>query len=331
MTFLSSTDLWDLSPDGFILVDQHGLIRSANQSATTMFGFPLDDGPSPLLGQPVEAFIPPELRDGHAALRDAFFSDATSRSMGSARNLLALNDDGVPFPVTITLTPIRIDDESFVLASVRDLTDRARFEQRLTDANRKRARAEDSDRIATELHDNVVQRLFVLGLDLHQLSSKVVDPTAIDRLSVAVDTIDDTIKEIRNTIFDLTSPRLPSVSLRQDVEEIALQLERRRGITTRLSFEGAVDELDSIVHGHHVRRVVRQTIDLFASEASTQAVSIHIAAGDSLSVEIAGETETRTPAPLVAELANVNVALSGADVNVEHDDTTTRLMWSLML
>ncbi|ONH26620.1 histidine kinase [Pseudofrankia asymbiotica] len=64
---------------------------------------------------------------------------------------------------------------------------------------------EDRDRIACELHDLVIQRLFSVGLRLQSLTRLVAEP-GVERLSAAISDLDQTIDEVRRTIFDLRPP-----------------------------------------------------------------------------------------------------------------------------
>jgi signal transduction histidine kinase len=64
---------------------------------------------------------------------------------------------------------------------------------------------EDRNRIARDLHDHVIQRLYATGMSLQQVLSRV-DDDARSRIEVGVATLDDTIRQIRNTILTLRSP-----------------------------------------------------------------------------------------------------------------------------
>ena len=63
---------------------------------------------------------------------------------------------------------------------------------------------EDRDRIARDLHDLVIQSLYATGMSLESMSSRVGESGNRQRVSSAVDALDETIKEIRNAIFSLT-------------------------------------------------------------------------------------------------------------------------------
>ncbi len=71
---------------------------------------------------------------------------------------------------------------------------------------------EERERIGRDLHDSVIQRLFATGLQLQALASRLAheDPDVADTLSDAVDGLDDTIAQIRATIFALQPPALPT-------------------------------------------------------------------------------------------------------------------------
>ncbi len=71
---------------------------------------------------------------------------------------------------------------------------------------RELALLDDRERIAMDLHDTVIQQLFATGLSLQAVTRMTADPRVGDRLSRAIDDLDATIRQIRSTIFELTSP-----------------------------------------------------------------------------------------------------------------------------
>ncbi len=107
------------------------------------------------------------------------------------------------------------------------------------EANQRLAVLEDRDRIGRDLHDLVIQRLFAIGLSLESTSRRTEDEEAAGRMGVAVDDLDDTIKDIRRTIF-----ALGTVSASADIQsEVTRMLDRARstlGFRPTISFEGPV-------------------------------------------------------------------------------------------
>jgi signal transduction histidine kinase len=108
------------------------------------------------------------------------------------------------------------------VATVRDVTDRLETAARLEEITTRLEVLDDRDRIARELHDSVIQRLFAAGLHL-QASANLADNAA--RVSAVVDEIDEAIREIRGVIFTLHRPsQLDSgleAALRASINEAA--------------------------------------------------------------------------------------------------------------
>ena len=98
----------------------------------------------------------------------------------------------------------------------------------------------ERDRMARDLHDTVIQRLFGVGLSLQGLVSGGTETDRSARLSAAIDDIDDTIREIRTTIYGLTMTDVHR-GARAAVLGLADELRPSVGVPVRIGFEGAVD------------------------------------------------------------------------------------------
>ena len=100
---------------------------------------------------------------------------------------------------------------------------------------------EDRERIAADLHDTVIQRLFATGLSLQGLVRTIDDPAASERIQQAVDHLDDTIRQIRSTIFALQAPRVPGRTLRGEVLALATEVAASLNFEPHVRFEGLID------------------------------------------------------------------------------------------
>ncbi|WP_030690695.1 GAF domain-containing protein [Streptomyces globisporus] len=102
---------------------------------------------------------------------------------------------------------------------------------------------EDRDRIARDLHDLAIQRLFATGMTLQSARRFVEHPEAVDRLARAIDDLDATIKIIRSTIFGLrdheTFGTVPK--LRSRVFKAVDSATSMLGFTPALRMEGLLD------------------------------------------------------------------------------------------
>ncbi|HWU84748.1 MAG TPA: PAS domain S-box protein, partial [Rhodocyclaceae bacterium] len=124
-------DMIDFAPDGVLMMDRQGQIVQVNRRVETMFGWEHDS----LIGQPIEALVPMHLRIGHTALLREHANNGNG-STGSSHlpNLRALHRDGHTFPVDVSLSPIEWDEGVFVIASIRDISERIRAEQAMRES-----------------------------------------------------------------------------------------------------------------------------------------------------------------------------------------------------
>ncbi|WP_369241185.1 GAF domain-containing sensor histidine kinase [Streptomyces sp. R21] len=133
---------------------------------------------------------------------------------------------------------------------------------------------EDRDRIARDLHDLAIQRLFATGMTLQSAQRFVQHPQAAERLGRAVDDLDTTIKIIRSTIFGLRAHETPSAGLRirtvRALEEAAQVL----GFTPALRMEGLIDVDVSAALSEDALAVLGEALTNVARHAQATAVEV---------------------------------------------------------
>jgi signal transduction histidine kinase len=197
---------------------------------------------------------------------------------------------------------------------------------------------EDRDRIARDLHDVVIQRLFDTGLTLDSVAPLVGDAGVRERLAAAVDELDTTIRDIRSTIFALERTR-PEASLRHRLLEVASSQADNLGFTPRLHFNGEIDsrvphELDddlAAVLNEALSNVVRhaeaRSVDVTV-EVDAERVRIMVADdGAGLPIEVE-RLERRSG---LANLAKRAVERGGAFTVQPRDGGGTVVMWTAPL
>jgi len=124
-------DLLDAVPDALVCVRQDGRITLINRQAETLFGYTQQE----LLGQPVEVLVPEQFRSAHVGHRSHFEAHPKIRPMGTGLDLSARRKDGTEFPAEISLSPIKTDRQFFVIAVIRDITDRRKIQEELKQLN----------------------------------------------------------------------------------------------------------------------------------------------------------------------------------------------------
>lgn len=127
---------------------------------------------------------------------------------------------------------------------------------------------EDRDRIAKDLHDVVIQRLFAVAMTLMSTVRLVDRPEASTRLQHAIDELDETIRQIRSTIFALQTPRTEQEqTFRTQLVELVEDARAHLGFMPGLRMEGQLDSLVSDELAEHALAVVREALSNIARHA----------------------------------------------------------------
>jgi len=146
----------------------------------------------------------------------------------------------------------------------------------------------DRDRIAGDLHDHVIQRLFATGMSLQGGIRRIIDPEARRRVVAAVEQLDHTVQEIRTSIFDLhTSEDGSQVSLRRRLLDVVAELSADTSVSPSIRIDGAVDTLvqDQDVAEHAVA-VLREAVSNALRHAQASEIVVTVEAADDLIIDV---------------------------------------------
>ncbi|WP_163505793.1 GAF domain-containing sensor histidine kinase [Fodinicola acaciae] len=147
---------------------------------------------------------------------------------------------------------------------------------RAEDDRRRLAVLEDRDRIARDLHDLVVQRLFAIGLGLEGLSRMIVRPEMAARMTGFVRDIDRTMDDLRASIYSLReSVRRPS-SFRSEMLRAGLEAATALGFEPRIDFDGPVDSVVPADLRADAIAVLREALSNVARHAAASSVLVEI-------------------------------------------------------
>jgi signal transduction histidine kinase len=147
---------------------------------------------------------------------------------------------------------------------------------RLHDRVREVAVIEDRERIARDLHDTVIQRLYATGLALSATLKHAVKPEVIERLTQAIADLDTTMRDIRSTIFALQTADRGTHGLRADVLRLVQQSENALGFTPRATFDGLVDTAVPEGIADHLLAALREALTNAAKHARARRVDVEV-------------------------------------------------------
>lgn len=150
---------------------------------------------------------------------------------------------------------------------------------------------QDRERIARDLHDLAIQRLFATGLSLEGIGRLIENPAAAERISRAVDDLDETIKLIRTTIFSLQAR--DSEADKQTLRARALtEIEAATtilGFAPALRLEGTLDSIVPAAIAEHVIAVLREGLSNIARHANASHAEVTVSVADDVAVRIADD------------------------------------------
>jgi len=156
--------LFEHTTEGIIIANQAGTIIRANPSSEKLFGYELGE----LLNQKIEVLVPNKYSHTHEKHRDGYNKNPHSRSMGKGLDLFGKRKDGKEFPIEISLSHYKTNDEMFIIAFIIDRTERKEAEERIK-------------RVNAELELKVEERTKILKETLRQLEASK------DELSAALE------------------------------------------------------------------------------------------------------------------------------------------------
>ena len=146
----------------------------------------------------------------------------------------------------------------------------------------------DRERIAHDLHDHVIQRLFAAGLDVQGTIARSKAPEVNDRLTRTVDELQSTIETIRSTIFKLQSPAAKDADLRARLRALASEMVGDSGIVTSIRVAGPLSALANDIF-EHAEAVASEAISNAVRHAHASHIDVTVMADDEFTMEIADD------------------------------------------
>ncbi|MEO6204022.1 MAG: GAF domain-containing protein [Mycobacteriales bacterium] len=145
----------------------------------------------------------------------------------------------------------------------------------------------DRDRIARDLHDRVIQRLFATGMQLQSTVGQIGEAVAQQRVRQAVDDLDETVRQIRQTIYGLGHDQLvPAPGVRRRVLELMDTAEELLGFLPRSRVTGPLDVAVPADAAEHLLSVLREALTNVARHSAASEVSVEIDVGETLSLQV---------------------------------------------
>ncbi|MFM9876239.1 MAG: GAF domain-containing protein [Rhodoglobus sp.] len=279
------------------------------------------------------------LESGQPVLSDAAPTNVVGEGVALGPTMaIPLSSSGGPTSLlTVSRAPGRPRFTEVDLGTAADFARQASVALRLAAGRADRLRLatlDDRSRIARDLHDHVIQRLFGAGLSLQALAGSLPDAASRTRLSEQVDALDAAIAEIRTAIFTMTASDADRPSLRHRIIDLLSETDGLFDRPPVVSFAGAVDTMVDAALADDIAAVVREGLTNVARHAAAHTVTIAVVfSAGVITVKIDDDGSGFDPAAVsrssgTANLAQRAEARGGTFALEPRDPRGTALTWT---
>jgi signal transduction histidine kinase len=216
--------------------------------------------------------------------------------------------------------------------------DQAAFAMELAEKHRAQRQLDvlaDRDRIAGDLHDHVIQRLFATGMSLQGTVRRIVDPQVRGRVTRAVEQLDETVREIRTSIFDLhTAGTGADASLRRQLLDIVDELSVEGEVSPSVRISGAVDTLVSDELAGHATAVLREAVTNAVRHSHAATIVVTVEADADLVIDVVDDGVGVPPGAARSGLLGIDrraAKFGGSLLVAPGPEGGTRLTWRVPL
>ena len=271
----------DVTRDALLILDAETLrFTYANDGASRQVGYTRSE-----LLRMTMLDITPELTERE--LRELLGPLARGESTSLGFTTVHRHRDGTDIPVEIFIQAIPGESEkpTRYVKIARDVRERLEAEERLHRAEQHLRVVEDRERIARDLHDIVIQKLFAAGMTIQGVAARTADPEHGRRLAGVVDELDETIREIRSVIFSLQTDAHDTYGVRAEVLRIIDEEREALGCEPRIRFDGPVDAMDERVAAE-LLPTLREALSNVAKHSRASSVEVVVDSGEAVTLRV---------------------------------------------
>lgn len=261
------------SDDAMFSMSPDALIQTWNPGAERLLGYSRQE----ITGRPAGLLVSP----ANAEHLPRFLELTAAGELSPTHDVRCVRKDGSVVDVTFTCSVMRDDDGAVSGFSVilRDITARLAAEAELAAARAERAVLADRDRMARDLHDRVIQRIFGAGMALHTAARLSRSPEATARIAAVVADLDRTIDELRETIFALRRQPRPDTGLRYSIMSVTEERAPLLGFSPEVTLQGPLEKVPEGTAAQ-VLAVCREALTNVARHAGVSAATVTLSVGE---------------------------------------------------
>ena len=260
------------SGDAMLALTADAVVTAWNPGAERLLGYSAAE----ITGISAATLFPGAGAGGLAVL----LRQAAAGQDATGQETRALRKDGSDVDVAVTCSAMRDSGGAVAGYSVvlRDITARLAAEAELAAARAERTLLAERDRMARDLHDRVIQRIFAAGMSLQTAAGLARNRIAVTRIETVIGDLDTAIDELRETIFTLRHGTRPQAALRDAIIALADEAAPVLGFAPEVSFDGPATAIPSQTAGH-VLAVCGEALSNIARHAGASAATVALGVG----------------------------------------------------
>lgn len=191
----------------------------------------------------------------------------------------------------------------------------------------------DRDRIARDLHDHVIQRLFAIGLSLQGTQQRARTPDLQRRLNDTIDDLQDVVQDVRTTIFNLHGGLEGAPQLRQRLHQSIADLTGDSRLRTTVRMSGPLGVVDPTL-ADHAEAVVSEAVSNVVRHADARGVVVTVSVDDDITIDVTDDGVGIPDVVARSGLSNLAERARAMDGTLRLERVPrggTRLVWSAPL
>jgi two-component system, NarL family, sensor histidine kinase DevS len=315
------------SDDAMFSLDAGAVIRTWNPGAQRLLGYTAAE----ITGRPATDLVP----SGQARQFTALLHRAAAGELAAGQETRSLRRDGTEADVAITCSAIRDPDGTVTGYSLvlHDITARLAAEAELAATRAEHALLAERDRMARDLHDRVIQRIFAAGMTLQTAAGLTRNPAAAIRIETVIADLDTAIAELRETIYTLRHGPRPQAGLRDQIITLTGETAPVLGFTPAVSFDGPPGVIPEQV-AQHVLAVCREALSNIARHAGATAATVTLSTGRDVILQVSDNGRGLGESTRASGLKNMRERaenLGGTFQVIGEPGNGTRLEWRVPL
>lgn len=262
----------DHTVEAVITIDTRGIIQSFNRSAERIFGY----SEAEVVGQNVKMLMPHHHRVRHDAYIRNYLETGERKIIGMGREERGRRKDGSVFPMELSVSEVRWDNERIFTGIVRDISRRRKLENEILEISE-----EERRRIGQDLHDGLGQMLTGIGLISQNVAKKLEAnglPGAeeVREISQMIKEADEYARSLSHTLVPID---VDEEGLRHALTQLARRARKLFDIDCSFEENGPV-RIEKKNISLHLYRIAQEAINNAVKHGGAESIGLKLVGGD---------------------------------------------------